>query len=101
MNDPTIVCYNQPRFTSNRSLNLAVINLDEHRWTVGVYVTTSDNQFTPIVLQAEIGRIVSVQRVKDQSRGQFEISYIPTVNCTDLFTDVNMNRTQRSSLAGQ
>ena len=92
MNDPTIISYNRPLYKEEIA-DFDLIELDEYRWTFGVYFTNSDNPNIPIELPAEIGRIVSVQQVKDQSRGHFETSLIPAVNCTDLFTHVNMNLT--------
>ena len=66
MNDPTIISYNRPLYKEEIA-DFDLIELDEYRWTFGVYFTNSDNPNIPIELPAEIGRIVSVQIERDQN----------------------------------
>ena len=99
MNDPIILSYSRPLYEEEVN-DFGQINMNEYRLDFGVYVVRGDNRAEPIEIPEGIGRIVNVQTVVG-SKIDDGIDFISYANCTDLFTYVNMNLTDKSVNAKQ
>ena len=93
MNDPIILSYSRPLYEEEVN-DFGQINMSEYRLDFGVYITSSYDRAKPIKIPRGIGRMVNVVTKTGQPIYSAKIS--PGVNCTDLFSYVNMDLTEKS-----
>lgn len=89
MNDPAILSYERPLYEEEVN-SFDYLNMDEYRYNFGVYFTSRHDP-EAIAIPESVGRVV--YHVFDESNPQAARENLPYVNCTDLFSWVNMNQT--------
>lgn len=74
------------------------MNLDAYRYHFGVYFTNGTDPDTPISIPERLGRIV-VSVMETSSDPETTPEQLAFQNCTDQFTWVNLNLTEKSQAA--